>query len=270
MKIGQVAKLLDMPVETIRFYEKNQILSPERKENSTYREFEVWEIFNLFECLGYRGYGFSVRDVKRIMKDASLQEITEMMNRQLEVICHKEDLLERQARELKELQQLIMTARHNIGKYWVEYSTRKVYVNCVLNINGRYEMLDPNNQVLRKWLGKAPFVKAGVLIDLDNLYDDPFIMQWVQSVKEEDIEFAGLNREEIDGCCLEEGLYLTTIINMGEKGSVSSEMFIPALEYVKKNGYQITGQCYGEIFLRNYEEDGWHRYLKLMIPIMQK
>ena len=41
MKIGQVAKLLDMPVETIRFYEKNQILSPERKENSTYREFEV-------------------------------------------------------------------------------------------------------------------------------------------------------------------------------------------------------------------------------------
>ena len=120
MKIGQVAKLLDMPVETIRFYEKNQILSPERKENSTYREFEVWEIFNLFECLGYRGYGFSVKDVKRIMKDASLQEIVEMMNRQIKVICQKEDLLERQVRELNELRQLIMTARHNIGKHWVE------------------------------------------------------------------------------------------------------------------------------------------------------
>ena len=89
----------------------------------------------MFECLGYRGYGFSVKDVKRVMKDASLQEIVEMMNRQIKVICQKEDLLERQARELNELRQLIMTARHNIGKYWVEYSTRKVIGGSVKTSN---------------------------------------------------------------------------------------------------------------------------------------
>ena len=89
MKIGQVARLLDLPVETIRFYEKNEIITPKRRDNSTFREYEAWDVFDLFECIGYRGLGFSVKEVKSIMKDASLEDINAMLDQKISQIREK-------------------------------------------------------------------------------------------------------------------------------------------------------------------------------------
>ena len=54
MKISDVAKMPGLPVETIRFYEKEGIVSPERNDNSGYREYSLWDVFKLVACMEYR------------------------------------------------------------------------------------------------------------------------------------------------------------------------------------------------------------------------
>ena len=59
-KIGEVSKLLDIPIETIRYYESKKIISLKRANDSNYREYETWDIYYLLECKKFRSYNLSM------------------------------------------------------------------------------------------------------------------------------------------------------------------------------------------------------------------
>lgn len=48
-KIGEVSKILNISKEMIRYYEKQGILKPSRKEDNNYRTYSVMDVFLLME-----------------------------------------------------------------------------------------------------------------------------------------------------------------------------------------------------------------------------
>lgn len=44
-KIGEVSKILNISKEMIRYYEKQGILKPSRKEDNNYRTYSVMDVF---------------------------------------------------------------------------------------------------------------------------------------------------------------------------------------------------------------------------------
>ena len=46
-KIGEVSKILNISKEMIRYYEKQGILKPSRKEDNNYRTYSVMDVFLL-------------------------------------------------------------------------------------------------------------------------------------------------------------------------------------------------------------------------------
>ena len=64
-----------------------------------------------------------------------------------------------------------------------------------------------------------------------------------------------------------EALYLHTIIDMGEKGTLSPRQIAPAVEYVHTCGYEVSGNILGEILVKCHENSAWHRYMEVKIPI---
>ncbi len=77
MKINEVEKLLGIPMATIRFYEKEGLLAPQRNENS-YRDYSEKDVQLLKRIIILRKIGISVEEIKRILEgNHSLQEALE-------------------------------------------------------------------------------------------------------------------------------------------------------------------------------------------------
>lgn len=80
LQIGEISKILGVKPETIRYYEKEQIVSPQRKKNGTFREYSIWDFFDLMECRRFREMDFSIKEVKRLLKAERWDEIIKMLS----------------------------------------------------------------------------------------------------------------------------------------------------------------------------------------------
>ena len=74
MKINEVEKLLEIPKATIRFYEKEGLIIPQRNENS-YREYSDEDVEILKKIIVLRKIGVAVEDIKKVLgSNLSLQD----------------------------------------------------------------------------------------------------------------------------------------------------------------------------------------------------
>lgn len=83
MKINEVEQALGISKANIRFYEKQNLLSPKRTENK-YRDYSQDDIDRLKTIVVFRKLGISVQDIKQILngelkfQDAIQKNITEL------------------------------------------------------------------------------------------------------------------------------------------------------------------------------------------------
>ena len=83
MKINEVEQMLGISKANIRFYEKQNLLSPHRKENG-YREYSQEDVEQLQTVIVLRKLGIAVQDVEKILngqigfQDAIQQNISEL------------------------------------------------------------------------------------------------------------------------------------------------------------------------------------------------
>ncbi len=77
MTIKEVEQILEIPRATVRFYEKEKLISPSRNGNA-YREYSNEDIAILKKVIVLRKIGLSVADIKELLDGkASLQELVE-------------------------------------------------------------------------------------------------------------------------------------------------------------------------------------------------
>jgi DNA-binding transcriptional MerR regulator len=98
MIIKEVEQSLGVPRATVRFYEKEGLLSPSRSENG-YREYSEEDVVLLKKIIIFRKLGFSVSDIVAVLNRAKpMSEVLE---------CNIENL----TRQLQELQGAMMLCR---------------------------------------------------------------------------------------------------------------------------------------------------------------
>ena len=73
MKVNELEKTLNISRANIRFYEKEGLLNPVRKENN-YRDYSEEEVTILKKIVIYRKLGISIGDIKSIFGGASSLE----------------------------------------------------------------------------------------------------------------------------------------------------------------------------------------------------
>ena len=75
MTIKEVEQMLEVPRATIRFYEKEKLIRPERSGNS-YREYSEEDVAALKKIVILRKIGMPVSDIKELLgKKVSLQDM---------------------------------------------------------------------------------------------------------------------------------------------------------------------------------------------------
>lgn len=84
--IGELAKILGVTAETIRYYERKNIIQPIHDENSGYRYYTAWDLHMLIRARCYLGFGFNIEQVKEILQKESIEKIDDLLSKQEEII----------------------------------------------------------------------------------------------------------------------------------------------------------------------------------------
>lgn len=70
MRVNELAKLLDVTSDTVRFYTRISVLKPKKRKDNGYREYNEKDISRLRFVLSARQLGFTVGDIQEILAQA--------------------------------------------------------------------------------------------------------------------------------------------------------------------------------------------------------
>ena len=84
--IGELAKILGITAETIRYYERKEIIAPIHDQETGYRYYTTWDLHMLIRARCYLGFGLSIEETAGILQSKSLEEIDELLEKQEQII----------------------------------------------------------------------------------------------------------------------------------------------------------------------------------------
>ena len=95
-KIGEVARLLGLTTQALRFYEQEGVVTPKKSDNGT-RYYDEDQLILLLSFKKYRQADFSVQDIVTHFKDDHLSGLREQILAQREALLKQSELLRRRA-----------------------------------------------------------------------------------------------------------------------------------------------------------------------------
>ena len=80
MKISDAAKLLGISTDTIRYYEKEGVITPKRTSKNNYRDLDNRDIISLLICIYNRKIGYSMKESVEYVEGIPVSKITDILN----------------------------------------------------------------------------------------------------------------------------------------------------------------------------------------------
>jgi len=88
-RIGEISKLFNIGVDSIRYYEKVGLLHPVRNEENNYRLYTLDDIRTMNTVRELLAIGFSTDEILEFEKDRNLKHVTAMLDEESSVIDEK-------------------------------------------------------------------------------------------------------------------------------------------------------------------------------------
>ena len=114
-KIGQVARLLGLTTQALRFYEQNHIVNPVRSENGT-RYYAMQDIMVLLVIHKCRNVDFSLQNILEFTISRPLEERVRILDSKVETLVEQGSELLRRAQDLKAYTDHAKEALSGVGK----------------------------------------------------------------------------------------------------------------------------------------------------------
>lgn len=84
--IGELAKILGITPETIRYYERKVIIAPIHDEKTNYRYYTTWDLHMIIRARCYLGFGLTIDETSKILQKRTLEEIDDVLDNQEKII----------------------------------------------------------------------------------------------------------------------------------------------------------------------------------------
>ena len=77
-KIGNVARILGISPDLLRYYEKKGVVKPTKDVHNDYRYYDFWDINFLLDCLWFKNFGFSIEQISEMVRIPSAEELSSL------------------------------------------------------------------------------------------------------------------------------------------------------------------------------------------------
>jgi Predicted transcriptional regulators len=265
-KISEVSKILNIPVDTLRYLETKDIVKPSKDHNNNYRFYEAWDINFLTEFKKFRSFDFSVSEVKEILHSDNLKSFTEKINGRQEYFEEKMKYYTLLKQKNEEYIKSLSNIKDNLWECSVTQHPDIYYFTH--RFNDKYETKDRFEGLFEVWLDYFPFIETIVEMQLDKIINrnSNNDYKWGFSIRKDYADAFNIPlNDKVNHIESIESVY--TVICAGDKGSFSLKLLDKAIEFIQNNGYQLAGNVIGNLLARVHEPNGYCRYIEVWLPV---
>ncbi|WP_418965618.1 MerR family transcriptional regulator [Cetobacterium sp.] len=221
--IGEISKIYNISVDTLRHYEKIKLLEPALKKESGYRYYSSEQIWKLNNIRNLRGLGLGLEDIKGFLETRSVSSTEKILNSQLQIV-------EKELEKFNRLKEELLVKKSNL-----EY-----FKNDVLF--GVPQL---------KSISKRRVIKSKGRIKEDGDIDFKIKLLSIKTLSENDFLFT---ENEFGGTLSRENFYKN-------KYDIYEEIFVINNEGTEM-GEEIGKGDYVSIYYRGYYSENYRYYAK--------
>jgi DNA-binding transcriptional MerR regulator len=264
-KIGEIAEILGVTRDTLRYYEKRGIVRPVKDAENDYRYYDFWDVNFLLDCLWYRAFDFSLEQVADMFKMDSCHDISDMFRKKEDeyraVIRRNELLLERsehQRAEIARVDRLLGQCTLAMCPAHILYFNR--YTEDFAN--------SPKlNRLSREWLGLMPFTHRYFEISADDLlHEDGRDYRWGLELSSYYAEKLRVKIEAPIEYRPSVQCVRSVFKNVG-KGNFSPRHLRYMVDYAGENGLSVCGDASGILLASVMEGGDFAGYFEAWLPV---
>lgn len=264
-KIGDVARILGISPDLLRYYEKKGVVTPYKDAHNDYRYYDSWDINLLMDCLWFKNFGFSIEqiaDMVRIPSAEDLQDIFQYKEDELRATIRRCQLLLRRSEEHREQLARLPAL---LGRCELEQSPARL---CFINrVGDEYPTGEGLERFARQWLRALPFNHRYFEISekaLNEGEEDDY--RWGFSLEEDYVEELDFPREAPMEA-IESRWSIHTVFRSRGKGNFSARHLDYVRTWAEEQGLRIAGAAQGVLAASLLEEGELCGYFECWIPV---
>jgi len=262
-RIGDVAKMLGITPEAVRYYEEQKIIKPTKSDNSGYRHYSVWDIHALFQARTYRQYGYSLCETAELINTYEINDIINTLSKKADDIDNTILWNIALFKSIGQMKDIITDVIASLGKYRIEQRPAMYR----LENEGDYKLnSDPYlKEITRIWIEKSPFVFSSARFSKEEYERGGREHHFGLCVEEEHADFLP---EEKPSCIsyIPSRLCVYTAIQSRSSMILSPQRLIPAIEYMHSQGLQLSGDVFSRAVMDRKASDTYVNYHQLWLP----
>lgn len=265
-KISDVAKILGVSSELVRYYERLGIIKPERSSNG-YRKYTTRDINILTGSRKYIEMGFSLETIEFLLNHASLDDVINALSDMEESLAKEirwKQLILNEIHQSKNKYKLIHNFDNMLPKLNLQNSPPVYRINCQNKMTISLEEMLSNG--VKKWIEKLPVVRISPEFPTESIYnmtDDYDFGYLVDESLADELDLLdtpGIKFYPSQLC-------LTTIIKSEGDNTIRPNLLQDAVKYMDNHNMQMIDNAWGDT-IGNYANDGIHqKYHIIYIPV---
>ncbi len=264
--IGQMAKLHNIPVKTLRYYDEIELFKPiEVDENNGYRYYSTEQFENLNTINYLKGLGVSLKEIKSLLEVSDIDYFLEQLEKQKEITENKIRELEsirnvvdnrikeiKKAREISKLETVIIKT----------INERKIF-SLKEDINSEDELEICLRKLENKINRRSTIIigKVGLTVSMNNILIKKYH------------EYNSIFILEEEGTCYNQ---LADVLPYGQYACIyyrgnhseSAKYYEKILDHLEENNYEIIGDSIERTMINEFISKNKEDYLtEIQIPV---
>lgn len=266
-KIGDVAKILGISPDLLRYYEKKGVVLPMKDKHNDYRYYDFWDINFLLDCLWFKNFGFSIDQIADMVKTLSLDQLSTLfLDKEDELrttIARCELLLRRSEQYRSDLKK---------AKEWFhqcDIADSPEYVRYLNRYTDSYSNSPDLQQLSHDWLGLMPFTRRCFEIEpQDLLVAGGQDYAWGLSLDMEYVHLLNVSTAP-PVVHIPSRRCLHSVFSNTGKGNFSPQLIRYMVDYCEEHHFTICGPAHGNLLCSVAEDAGLTGYFEVWIPISE-
>jgi len=263
-KIGDVAGILGISPDLIRYYEEKGVVSPVKEPSNNYRYYDMWDINYLIDCLWYKNFGFGIEPIANMVSECSYDMLLQRLENKgediLASIRRQELLLQR----IRIFCDWLTSTKSYLGKCDLVHSAE--FVRYINRRNFTYDNSPVQRELSRKWLKYLPFSRRYFEIPEDALSEVRGDYEWgfslsMQYVKEFGVEIKPPVEHMPSRLCVHSAFRIVG------KNQFSARHIDYMVDFANENGLAVAGDAFGNLACDVVEDGQPTGYFEVWLPV---
>ncbi len=265
-KIGMVAKLLDLPDDTLRYYESRGIVTPQKDEESRYRYYDAWDLNYLLDSKWYRSYDFSLNDVVKMINEDDHAAFVDRCSKRETELLHTIYEYKLKLNSLVKFRQRVEKIKKKLDVLDIVERPPMIFQRMREEYNFIFN--DDALKVMHKWLSLLPYVEHTFYIPNDSVSDKEGFNEywWGFSLSPDESISNGIDiSPPVMYIPPVKSVY--TVFSAGGRNTFTDSLKTKVINKILGMGYKITDAPVGHLLVRLHEDGIFTRYFEIWVPI---